>query len=89
MTVTTSEGDTVTVTLSDDTTISVSEQIEVADIAEGDTISAMGETADDVVTATTIRVGDAGFGGGFPGGGPDGDQGQGPGQAPGQDQGQA
>ena len=71
---TTSDGTTVTVTTSDDTEVSVSEEIEVSDIAEGDTVMVMGETSDDVVTATTIRVGE--LGGGFRGG-PDGDAGSG------------
>lgn len=81
ITVKTADGETVTVTTSDDTTVSVSEEISVSDIAVGDTITAQGETADDVVTATTIRVGELGqgfpWGGGFPGGGPGGGQGQG------------
>jgi len=63
ITVKTADGTIVTVTTSDDTTVSVTEEIEVSDIAEGDTVVVMGETADDVVTADAIRVGDLGAGG--------------------------
>jgi hypothetical protein len=69
ITVKTDDG-TVTVTTSDDTEVSTTETIEVSDIAEGDTVVVMGETADDVVTAKSIRVGDLGAGGFRPEGAP-------------------
>lgn len=81
ITIKTVDGSVVTVTTSDDTTVSVTETIEVGDIEVGDTISAMGETADDVVTAQTIRVG--ALGQGFPGGGPAGAGGPGAATGPG------
>jgi len=57
-------------TITEDTTVTVSEERSLEDLAEGDVIVAVGETDDDVLTATSIQLGDAGFGAfGGPGGG--------------------
>lgn len=51
--------------------MAVTEEIAVSDIAEGDTVSVMGDTNGSTVTATSIRVGDLGTGAmGGPGGAP-------------------
>jgi hypothetical protein len=73
-TVETEDGESVTVAVSDDTSYSVTEEIAIDDLAEGDEVQAQGETDDDgVVSAEVVRVGDVGAafagGGGFPGGG--------------------
>jgi hypothetical protein len=60
----------VTVTTSDDTTVSIVQTLTVADLEEGDTVQVMGQTNDaGTVTAERIQVGEitSGFGGG-PGG---------------------
>ena len=63
-------GDTVTVTTTGSTTFTVMKSASLADIKVGDTITATGDSSDGVVTATSIRIGDTGFGpGGFAGGG--------------------
>ena len=66
------DGESVTVTVVEDTTVIVTEERSLADLADGDVIVAVGETADDVLTATSIRLGDAGLGafGGLGGGQP-------------------
>ncbi|MET0729166.1 MAG: DUF5666 domain-containing protein [Acidimicrobiales bacterium] len=56
------DGESVTVTVVEDTTVIVTEERSLADLADGDVIVAVGETADDVLTATSIRLGDAGLG---------------------------
>jgi Domain of unknown function (DUF5666) len=64
------DGTSVTIVITDETTITLNEERSLDDLAEGDTILAVGETDGDVVTADSIRIGDLGFGGaGFPGGG--------------------
>ena len=64
------DGESVTVTITEDTTVTVTEERSLEDLAEGDVIVAVGEMADDVLTATSIQLGDAGLGGfGGPGGG--------------------
>lgn len=78
LTVTTSDDETVTVTLSDDTNVLRSEELELSDLAEGDTLSVTGESDDDGVTAQSIRrnvdgANFGGFGGGAGGPGGDGD----------------
>jgi Domain of unknown function (DUF5666) len=90
ITLETSEGETVTVTTSSSTEVSVRHSIEVGDLEEGDTVVAIGETSGNEVAATTISVGDAGGfgpgggfggpGGGFPGAPPDGSGGNGAGE---------
>jgi len=62
-------GDTVTVTTNGSTTFTVMKSASLADIKVGDTITATGDSSDGVVTATSVRIGDTGFGpggGGFP-----------------------
>ncbi len=75
ITLTTEDDETVTVTTSDDTEVSVTVELELSDLAEGDTVSVQGETGDDgSVAASVIRRGDldsmpggfAGPGGGMP-----------------------
>lgn len=75
VTVETAEGDAVTVTVDEATTVTVSSAIAVADLAEGDAVVVVGETSDGVVSALSIRAGDpdllaSGLGGrpGGPGG---------------------
>ncbi len=72
LTIESDAGSSVTVTIDDDTTFSVTEDRSVGDLAEGDTVVVTGEAGDDdVVTATSIRVGDGlGLGAGGPGGPP-------------------
>jgi hypothetical protein len=66
-TVTTDDGETVTVTLSSDSTVLLVRELSVDDLAVDDEVTVVGEAADDAVTATSVRRGDAGFGfgGGF------------------------
>ena len=65
-----SDGTQVTVTTSTDTTVTTTEDSSVDQLAEGDTVTVMGETDDDGnVTATSISEGATGFGGGGFGGG--------------------
>jgi hypothetical protein len=54
------------VTVGSDTTVTVTEEGSVSDLAVGDTITATGESTDSGVTATTITEGGSGMGG-FPG----------------------
>jgi hypothetical protein len=70
----TADGDAVTVTLTEDTTVSVTHDLSVDDLEEGDEVRVMGETDDDVVSASVIQVGDAAVAGpmGGPAGGPPG-----------------
>ncbi len=56
------DGESVTVTITEDTTVTVSEERSLEDLAEGDVIFAVGATDDDVLTATSIQLGDGGFG---------------------------
>lgn len=72
LTVESDDGSSVTVSIDDDTTFTVTEDRSIGDLAEGDTVVVVGEAGDDdVVTATSIRVGDGlGFGAGGPGGPP-------------------
>lgn len=78
ITVAAADGTSVKVSITNDTTVTVTKSLTLADLATGDTLSAMGTTAGDVVTATSVRRGDLGRGGfGGPGGPP-------PGAAPGQ-----
>lgn len=82
VTVTTDDGDVV-VTTTDETVVTVVTEIAVADLAEGDTVGARGETADDGTVAADVIVrgelpGGPGFGPGGPGG-PGGRGGRGPG----------
>lgn len=78
VTVTTEDGD-VTVTTDDETAVAVVTEIAVADLAEGDTVGARGEVADDGTVAADVIIrgdlpaGGPGFGPGGPGrGGPGG-----------------
>jgi hypothetical protein len=81
----TEDGESVTVLVGDDTTISVTEEVTIDDLAEGDELQAQGEQDDDgVVAADVVRIG--GFGGGFPGG-PGGQPGAGAGAGAGADAG--
>ena len=73
-TVTTEDGD-VAVTTDDETTVTTVTEIAVADLAEGDTVAARGETDDegtvaaDVIIRGDLEAGGPGFGGpGGPGG---------------------
>ncbi len=72
LTIEAEDGTSVTVTVDGDTTFTVTEERSLDDLADGDTVLAVGDTGDDgVVTATSIRIGDGlvlGFGG--PGGAP-------------------
>ena len=66
-----SDGTQVTVTTSTDTSVTTTEESAVSELAEGDTVTVIGETDDDGnVTATSISEGAAGFGGGGMGGTP-------------------
>jgi preprotein translocase subunit YajC len=67
LTIATADGETVTVAVTADTTVSITEQRSVGDIVEGDSVVVMGEAGDAGVAATSIRIGELGFGG-FPGG---------------------
>lgn len=70
LTVTTADGSTVKVDITDDTSITITRRIKRSAIKVGDTISASGTKDGEVLAATTVRRGDIGFGG--PGiGGPD------------------
>ena len=67
ITLTLADGSTVKVTSRSDTTVTTSETSSVSDLAKGDTITVSGtKDSDGNVTATTVREGDAGFGGGTP-----------------------
>ncbi len=67
------DGDTYTVSTSDNTEVSETVEGSVTDIAVGDTIVVIGEVADGAVTAESISEGGLGGGPGGPGGGPSGD----------------
>ena len=56
------DGGTTTVTTSSETELSVTKDAGVSDLKVGDTIVAMGETKDGVLTATSIREGAMGGG---------------------------
>ncbi|GAB2464423.1 hypothetical protein HD599_000018 [Conyzicola lurida] len=65
------DGSTVTVTTTDDTTVTTTEESTVDALAEGDSLTVVGEADDDGnVTATSISEGAIGFGGGMGGGTP-------------------
>ncbi|PVU82506.1 hypothetical protein DDP54_05230 [Cellulomonas sp. WB94] len=67
LTITTSDGTTVTVTTSSDTTVSQTADADVSALAVGDTVTVVGQTADDSsVAAQAITEGSTGFG--LPGG---------------------
>ena len=59
----TTDNKTVKVTTSSTTAVQVTSKISLADLAKGDTVTVIGQTANGTVTATTIRRGDGGFGG--------------------------
>ena len=59
------DGSTVTITTTDDTTVTTTQDSSVADLAEGDSLTVVGEADDDGnVAATSISEGARGFGGG-------------------------
>jgi Cu/Ag efflux protein CusF len=59
-------GDSVTVTTTGTTTFTVTKSASLSDVKVGDTIAAAGNSSNGVVTATNVRIGDTGFGpGGF------------------------
>jgi endonuclease YncB( thermonuclease family) len=65
------DGSTVTITTTDDTTVTTTQNSSVADLAEGDSLTVVGEADDDGnVAATSIAEGARGFGGGAGGGTP-------------------
>lgn len=65
------DGSTVTVTTSGDTTVTTTDEASVSDLAEGDSLTVVGETDDDGnVAATSITEGATGFGAGMGGGTP-------------------
>jgi hypothetical protein len=65
------DGSTVTVTTTDDTTVTTTTESSVSDLAEGDSLTVVGEADDDGnVAATSISEGATGFGGGMGGGTP-------------------
>jgi hypothetical protein len=65
------DGSTVTVTTTDDTTVTTTTDAAVSDLAEGDSLTVVGEADDDGnVSATSISEGATGFGGGMGGGTP-------------------
>ena len=65
------DGSTVTITATDDTTVTTTDDATVSDLAEGDSLTVMGEAdADGNVAATSITEGASGFGGGMGGGTP-------------------
>jgi len=66
--VTTTDGNTVQVTVPSTATISKSVTEKVSGIHPGDTVTAIGTTSNGVVKAATVRVGDLGGPGGFGGG---------------------
>jgi hypothetical protein len=58
------DGSTVTVTTTDDTTVTTTDEASVSDLAEGDSLTVVGDADDDGnVAATSISEGAAGFGG--------------------------
>jgi len=58
------DGTTVTITTTDDTTVTTTDEASVSDLAEGDSLTVMGEADDDGnVAATSITEGATGFGG--------------------------
>jgi hypothetical protein len=64
--VTTTDGNTVKVSVPTSTTITKSVTEKVSGIKVGDTVTAIGATSNGIVKATSVRVGDTGFpGGGF------------------------
>jgi hypothetical protein len=66
-----------TVTAVDDTTVTTTDEASVSDLAEGDSLTVMGEAdADGNVAATSITEGASGFGGGMGGGTPPGTDGE-------------
>jgi len=73
------DGTEITVTTDSSTTVNVTRSASISDVKTGDTIMATGTNDNGVVTATSVRIGDAGFVGGFPGGAPP--QGATPGEA--------
>lgn len=70
LTIEADDGTSVTVSIDADTTFTVTQERSLEDLAEGDTVVVAGEAGDDdVLTATSIRVGDTfGLGAGGPGG---------------------
>ena len=67
------DGTTVTITTTDDTTVTTTDEASVSDLAEGDSLTVMGEADDDGnVAATSITEGATGIGGGMGGGAPAG-----------------
>ena len=71
------DGSTVTITATDDTTVTTTDEASVSDLAEGDSLTVMGEAdADGNVAATSITEGASGFGGGMGGGTPPGTDGE-------------
>jgi hypothetical protein len=65
------DGTTVTITATDDTTVTTTDDATVSDLAEGDSLTVVGEAdADGNVSATSITEGASGFGGGMGGGTP-------------------
>jgi hypothetical protein len=65
------DGSTVTITATSDTTVTTTTDGTVSDLAEGDSLTVMGEADDDGnVAATSITEGATGFGGGMGGGTP-------------------
>jgi endonuclease YncB( thermonuclease family) len=65
------DGSTVTITATDDTTVTTTEDSTVDALAEGDSLTVVGEADDDGnVAATSISEGATGMGGGFGGGTP-------------------
>ena len=61
------DGSVVTITTTDDTTVTTTQDSSVADLAEGDSLTVVGEADDDGnVAATSIAEGARGFGGGTP-----------------------
>ncbi len=62
LTISAFDGSEVVVTVSDSTQFSVTEERSVSDIEVGDTVRANGELTDDVLSATSITIGDGGSG---------------------------
>ena len=58
----TSEGDPVSVTISDDTTVSIVERATLADVHQGETVRVTGDRSGSTVTASSVQLGDLGFG---------------------------
>lgn len=64
--VTTTDGNTVKVTVPSSTTITKSVKTKLSGVQPGDTVTAIGTASSDgVIKATSVRLGDTGFGGGF------------------------